>query len=402
MIKTLNDFQPKFTIFESDEHGREINIYKFNNVSIVGDSLLYPNPIFYSNNEFIRPINESIMSLIDIPDNSVHENFDLVFKHKVDNPLFFFVYNTENYYHFLYDTLPYLISFFELKKNEPELKLLMSYPNQTKNNHYRFVTEFLELLGITKNDIEIIQNKTIYSTIYVSTSYTHGGKSNTPPRQEIFSFFNSIKESINLNYSTPKKIYVSRRSHIHGDLSNIGTNYTSRRKMVNEDELVDLLIKNGFTEVFTETMSTTDKIIMFANADVVIGAIGGGICNVLFSPNNTKLISIISPYFLNINKRFLFSLQNVDLHIFNDTSHIEESEFKTNMRIKHNDIIGEIYKINDDGTINVNYSNTKIPGWNMDMEYQTITLDAKNCIKLDNGLNSPWSVNIKTFKEKFL
>lgn len=402
MVKTLDDFQPEFTVFESDKHGREINIYKFNNVSVVGDSLLYPNPILYSNNDFIRPINESIMSLIDVPDNSVHENFDLSFKNIVNNPLFFFVYNTENYYHFLYDTLPYLISFFELRKNETGLKLLMSYPNQTKNSHYRFVTEFLELLGITKNDIEIIQNETVYNTIYVSTSYTHGGKSNDPPRQEIFSLFKSIKERINLNYSTPKKIYVSRRSHIHGDLSNIGTNYTSRRKMENEDELVDLLIKNGFTEIFTETMSTTDKIIMFANAEVVIGAIGGGICNVLFSPNNTKLISIVSPYFLDINKRFLFSLQNVDLHIFYDTKHTEESDFKTYMRIKHNDIIGEIYKINDNGTINVNYSKTKIPGWNMDMEYETITLDTKNCIKLDNGLNSPWSVNIKTLKEKFL
>ena len=105
---------------------------------------------------------------------------------------------------------------------------------------------------------------------------------------------------------------------------------------------------------------------------------------------------------LEINKRFLISLQNVDLHIFDDTKHIEESEFKTYMRIKHNDIIGEIYKINDNGTINVNYSKTKIPGWNMDMEYETITLDTKNCIKLDNGLNSPWLINIKSLKEKFL
>ena len=31
-------------------------------------------------------------------------------------PLFFFIYNTDNYFHFLYDSLPYLISFFELKK----------------------------------------------------------------------------------------------------------------------------------------------------------------------------------------------------------------------------------------------------------------------------------------------
>ena len=46
--------------------------------------------------------------------------------------------------------------------------------------------------------------------------------------------------------------------------SGIGTNYTQRRKLVNEDDLVDKLIKEDYVEVFTERLSTIEKIAYFA------------------------------------------------------------------------------------------------------------------------------------------
>ena len=64
----------------------------------------------------------------------------------------------DNYFHFVYDTLPYLISFFELKKEIPNLKLLMNYPNFQKNKFYTFVNEFLEILNIMSTDIKISIN----------------------------------------------------------------------------------------------------------------------------------------------------------------------------------------------------------------------------------------------------
>jgi len=390
------------TIFEKDENGREINLYRFCDVSIGGESLTYPNPVLYVDNDIVVPINESIMSLKDIQIEGDIESIKVDNNNKFDTPVFYFIYNTENYYHFVYDTLPYLISFFKLKEIEPNLKLLMSYPNQTKHEHYKFVLEFLEILGIQNSDIKIVDGKTNYSTVYISTSYTHDNKSNLPPRKEIFSFYKSIVEKINVKSETPKKVYISRRSWIHGDFSNIGTNYTTRRKMVNEDDLVKLLTENGFVEIFTETMSTIDKLIMFSNAEVIVGAIGGGICNVVFSPNETKLIALISPCFLDVNKRFLFSLNNVDLTLFDDVMHSENTVFKTNMRVKSDEIVGEIFKINNDNTISVNYSEVKIAGWNNETKYKTITLNMDNCVKLDEGLNSPWKINIEAFKEKFL
>jgi capsular polysaccharide biosynthesis protein len=227
------------------------------------------------------------MSLKDI---SMFNNTDSdIIKFKDKDYNFFFIYNTENYYHFVYDTLPYLITYKKLKVKIPKLKLLMNYPNSKKTEFYKFVTEYLKLCGIKKSDIKIANKNTIYNNIIASTSYTHDFNSNLPPRKEVYSFYKQLTKNIKHKTKMPKKIYVSRRSSLHGDTSNIGTNYTTRRKMVNENELVNMLVQQGFTEVFTELMTTKDKIQMFSNAEHVVGAIGGGLCNVVFSNKKCKL-----------------------------------------------------------------------------------------------------------------
>ena len=273
----------------------------------------------------------------------------------------------------------------------------MQMPNEQKNSFYQFVLEFLELLNIYQNDIVLIDENTIYNTIYVSTSYTHDIDSNLPPRKEIYSFYqdivNIVKEKYILDYNTPEKIYISRRTWLHNDFSNIGTNYTTRRRFVNEDDLVERLINDGFTEVFTEKLTTIEKILYFANATHVVGAIGGGISNVLFSPKTTKLEAIISPTFLEVNNRFRYSLDCVDVYYNYNTIHIEEGDFKIYMRIKTKDNkrVGEIEKIYDDKLL-VSYTDGSNTGWNSQNTFKQIELYKSDVIKLDNGLNSAWKL----------
>jgi capsular polysaccharide biosynthesis protein len=320
------------------------------------------------------------------------------------NPLFFFIYNTDNYFHFLYDSLPYLISFLSLKKTLPALKLLMQYPNEQKKEIYPFVLEFLALLNITSTDIILINKETQYETVYISTSYTHDIDSNLPPRREIYEFYQDLVKRVKERYlhtesnQLPKKLYVSRRTHLHNDFSNIGTNYTTRRKMTNEDDLVAQLLQAGYTEVFTEKLTTIEKIIYFANATHVVGAIGGGISNVLFSPPTTKLEAIVSPTFLEVNQRFKYSLDCVNVAYNENTEHTEHGQFKRYMRVKSQDgkIIGEIEDINEnENTLLVSYtSDASNTGWNAQNKYQQIKLNMKEVEKLDKGLNSAWRLII--------
>jgi hypothetical protein len=405
MVKTnFNQLEPYKNIFEKDSNGRIINIYNIKNTILVGESLFYPNPLLYSieKDTIYNPIIEKTMSLEKVNTQNDIENINTNFNNTEDNPLFFFIYNTDNYYHFIYDTLPYLISFLDLKKEINNLKLLMTYPNQSKKDFYKFVVEFLELIGISLDDIIIAKSNTLYEDIYISNSYTHDFDSNAPPRKEIYNFFKEISNKVNkTNKNFPKKIYISRRSWIHNDFTNIGTNYTTRRRLENEDELVSFLLNQGYEEVFTETLSTIEKIQLFSNAEEIVGPIGGGICNVLFSKENTKLCVINSPYFLDINERFKYSFMNVNHSIFMDSEHTESTEFKLFMRVKTNDgIIGEIIEIKDNN-LTIIYQDTATSGWNDNVDYKKITINSNLCTKLDNGLNSPWRFNLMDFKKSY-
>ena len=383
-------------IFEKDTNNRIINTYKFNNCIITGINLYYPNVLIYSNNNLILPLLEKTMSL---KRNTIYEENNMTFDFNLKNikeyyktPLFFFVYNTDNYFHFLYDTLPYLISYFELKKKILNLKLLMQYPNPQKNKMYPFILEFLEILNIKKDDIIILNNNIIYNEIYISTSYTHDIDSNLPPRKEIYTFYKDIVKSINnINIKTPSKIYISRRSWLHNNTENIGTNYTTRRKMMNENKIVEKIKKEGYKEIFTENLSTIEKIKYFSNATYIIGAIGGGVANVLFSPKTTKLEVYVSPTFLDINKRFKFCLDIVNVKYNMNTIHFEKTKFKKYMRVKilYNNIIGEIEEVLKDEVI-ISYTDGSNTGWNNNIKYNKKKIKKTKIKNLDNGLNSPW------------
>jgi len=399
-------------IFKKDSNGREINIYKYLNCYITGYNIYYPNILLYSENtnNLILPVIEKTMSLnigTIYEKNDMRFDIDINYLIKnviniIEEPVFYFVYNTDNYYHYLYDTLPYLISYQDLKNKIPNIKLLMQYPNEQKNSLYPFVIEFLELLDITLNDILMINNNNIYKEIYISTSYTHDFDSNLPPRKEIYDFYQNIVEIVKNKYfidNTPKKIYVSRRSWLHNDYSNIGTNYTTRRRLVNEDEIVEMLVKDGYQEVFTEKLNTIEKIFYFANATNVIGAIGGGISNVLFSHENTKLQALVSPTFLDVNYRFRYSLDCVDVCYNKNSKHIEDTEFKTYMRVRSikniNNIVGEIEKIDiNNKKLLISYTDGSNTGWNAQNTYKQVELNFEDVIKLDEGLNSPWCIKI--------
>ena len=401
-INNLSDAPDKKLFLSKDRNAREIFLHRINQAVFPKNRTFYPDVVACSleYGTAFDLLEEKVMSLdVFFKTNTIEK--DKIVEINCSNLVrctgdyYFFVYNTENYYHFLYDSLPYLLGFFELKAKKPNLKLLINYPNDQSTNTYKFFEELIELLGIQKDDIEFIKSGTVYENLFVSSSLTYGLNPNNPPRTEIHKIYQKLTSlTTKSTFELPNKFYVSRRSWLHGDLSNMGTNYTNRRVMENEDKLVESLAKKGYIEVFTEKMDTIEKINLFSNATNVVGAIGGGIANVLFSPKSTKLACIVSPTFLEVNSRFMFSLENVDVRYCNKTQHTEHGKFKTNMRVKFgNNLVGEIRNVFED-SIEVSYSEKKVAGWNSLIEYKSIRLSKIEVETLDNGLNSPWACDI--------
>ena len=392
---------------EPDVNGRSIYLHRLDGVRLCGSSLHYPNVLAYSayDDRRYQPMCEKIMSLAGLAKPVCEPEPVPPVIRRCDTPLFYFIYNTDNYYHFIYDSLPYLISFQHLRRQMPGLKLLMNFPTSQASKFYPFVSEFLALMDLGKNDIVIAEEGTQYNQLYLSDSYTHGHDSQLPPRTEIYDMFRSLVDAArpNFNGETPEKLYISRRTWLHNNFSNIGTNYTTRRKLENENALVELLEAQGYAEVFTENLSTIDKLKYFAQAKHVVGAIGGGVCNVLFSPPVTRLVCLISPTFLDVNRRFLYSFEHVALTLFEASNHTEPGRLKRYMRVNcpEQGLVGEISAINGD-RIEVSYTREKVAGWNSQNVYDTIMLDQAQCIPLDAGLNSPWSIDLKAFARSIL
>ncbi len=411
-------------LFEKDNTERDIGYSHLTDVIITGRNNYYPNTLLYSANEMllISPYDEKIMSLNkeSFYDNNIYdllpETSSIINKNEFKEfkgfkePLFFFIYNFDNYYHFLYDTLPYLFTYIYLKKSMPNIRLLVNYPNKNMLNFYRFNTDFLEKIIDVKNDLVICDGETMYSSVYISSSLTHGGYSNNPPRREIYQIYDIIKNNINIGnirncYLTKNldKIYISRRTWINKDKSNIGTDYTTRRKMMNEDELVEKMkTEYDIVEIFAENLNTDEKVYLFANAKLIIGSIGGGMANLLFSKPTTKTVVIVTPYFLDINYRFKYSLENTDITYFNDVETYKEMNIiPLYCRVKvigngnYNEKIGEITSYDKDtNKYLINLSNNDIAGFNNSVEYTSVALNNEDFILLDNGLNSPYTVKI--------
>lgn len=422
-ILKLNEIPNKWEYLSMDTNGRSIWIHSLKECKFTGHNLYYPNVLIYSQMEdkLYLPYNERTMSM---KTSTIYEKNGMEFKYNKQNILekgyekivengFFFVYNTDNYYHFIYDTLPFLITYKHLKSTIPDLKLIMNYPNPDKKEFYKFILETLEIFNL-ENEIVIIgnENENVNSNgncnikcnnLYISTSYTHDIDSNLPPRCEIYNFYKNMVDivmnnnDVNSIKNIPKKLYISRRTWIHNDMSNIGTNYTTRRKMENENELVAKLIKEGYFEIFTENMSMRDKIIYFNNATHIVGAIGGGICNVLFSKSDANLIALISPTFLDVNKRFKYSLECVNVNYYDKCYHTENAKFKKYMRVRNKEgtIYGEIVDIEGE-LLKITCTDGSNTGWNFNSKYDTIYIPKEDVICLDNGLNSNWFVDLES------
>jgi len=385
-----------------DETLREIGYSTINNVTIIGRNNLYPNVLLYNENEnkIFSPYDEKIMSLNKDEFYDSDEINQIMKKyHKKDNtdiitPVFFFIYNFDNYYHYLYDTLPYIYVYLELKKEIKDLKILI---NPLK---YKFNEDILFKI-INKDDIIIHNNDNKYKQIFISTSLTHGGYSNNPPRKEINYIYNILKNNIdtsNINQKliNKKYLYISRRTWINNDNTNIGTNYTTRRKMINEDKLVLELEKYGIEEIFTENLNIDEKIYLFMNAKLIIGSIGGGMANLLFSNKDVKSIIIVTPYFLDINLRFKYSLENSNYTYFYDvTTYKEKNSIPLYCRVEiiKTKKIGEIVDYNGN-LYQIAISDNDVAGFNLDANFRKDYFKENEFKLLDNGLNSPYIIDI--------
>lgn len=80
----------------------------------------------------------------------------------------------------------------------------------------------------------------------------------------------------------PNKIYIKRNS--------------SYRNLHNAEEVESALVAKGFVVIEPEKLSFIEQVILFSNADVLVGATGAAFANLIFCKPETKIIILISDY----------------------------------------------------------------------------------------------------------
>jgi hypothetical protein len=179
---------------------------------------------------------------------------------------------------------------------------------------------------------------------------------------------------------------------------------------MNEDAVVALLESHGIQEVFTELLTTEEKLAYFKNAELVVGVVGGGMCNLLFSPPSTKVVCINTPGFLDINARFQHSMNHTKIIYSNSTKHYEENvKFQLYTRVKiinresdYYGLIGEIESRVNGTTYTVRLSSNDIAGFSQDFLLETKNFHEEELEAIDSGLNSPYICDIQTLENDLL
>lgn len=107
----------------------------------------------------------------------------------------------------------------------------------------------------------------------------------------------ALKKNIDISKFC-RKIFISRKDAFN------------KRRILNEDKIFKMFAKKGFKRYELSSMSVAEQILLFQQADIIVGEHGAGLTNCLFCKSGTKIIEIFQKL---IDSCFWWITQVMDL-----------------------------------------------------------------------------------------
>lgn len=196
---------------------------------------------------------------------------DIELESATSSPDSVFVYDYPwgyNYQHWMITSVTRISQYLKIKKDSPEIKLLML------DDGLSYKLELIELLGVKKADIIILNELTRYQKVIVPSFNSCSGRFVSHEAIDLMSGLTKYQQG-----GLERKVYITR------DDSN------GKRPVSNRSDLDSLMKEHGFECVRLENMNMKDKIRLFSEAKVVIGDFSAGFCHSLFmSPGSTLIL----------------------------------------------------------------------------------------------------------------
>ena len=201
------------------------------------------------------------------------------------------------YFHFLCDSLPRLIA---LGNKIKDTVLLLP------ESHNDFHLEFLEFFK-PKKILFYKETQLLFCPKLLIANHT------APTGNYNKNVLNILKKKLLEGYNA--------KSTINGDKKNIyiSRKKATRRRILNEAEFEEVLLKYNFQIICSEDYNTKEKIDLFKDCDLLVSIHGAGLTNILFMPEKSIAVEVRMPndktnlaYFtlasdLNINYYYMFS-----------------------------------------------------------------------------------------------
>jgi len=179
-----------------------------------------------------------------------------------------------NYGHWLVDALPKV----GLLAGQLDLAECAFVVNEREQDSpmRRVVLDSLELAGIGEDQVEFLSQGDAYrfEQLVVLGTITRHPVTKTP---SAIRFLESLAEKVEAG--PQQRIYLSR-------------NGGERRRLVNEDAVMERLAPLGYELVRPETLSLREQIAVFKGATHVIGNMGAAFTNLAFSPAGVRVLTL--------------------------------------------------------------------------------------------------------------
>jgi tetratricopeptide (TPR) repeat protein len=210
------------------------------------------------------------------PGNLSELNFPPI--HHVEGTLAVLSGNTSIiYYHWIVDALPKLglMELSNINLDSIDKFLVSSYSG--------FHKETLDILGIPEHKIiESSKYPHVQAEKMIVSSYP--GIVCCPTKWATDFLRNKfLPAAAKSKLEQPERIYISRKM-------------VGNRRIINEDEVVEVLNQLGFVTITAESISISEKISLMSSAKVILTQHSGGGTNLLFCRPGTKVIEIFTPH----------------------------------------------------------------------------------------------------------
>ncbi len=216
-------------------------------------------------NYYLNEVSQYYYDVQDHPENLITLDNDIIYL-AIHHPWF-------NYYHWICESI------FRLWMVHRQLdKLVLILPEYYKNAD--FIMGSLEPFKI-KNIYYIPNRKSLMvKTLCLPQIKPICDSYNAKQLKQVSSFYrNYVLFEKKVSFEKMDRLYVSRE-------------LASRRKVINEDEILIILKKYGFTIFHPENHTFLEQVAIFAHVKYLVGTHGSGLTNVLFMRENTSLLEL--------------------------------------------------------------------------------------------------------------